>query len=251
MAAVSYDSVEILRNFADRRKISFPLLSDSDSKIIRAFGLLNEGVPEDSPFRGIPHPITFLVDKNGVVKERQFEEDYRQRYTLGSTLIREFGVEPQGARGEAAGKRVQLRTSASTGAVRVGQRVSLVIDFDLPPGLHVYAPGTEGYIPVSWTLNDSPAWKAHPVDFPPSRKLHLAAINETVPVFEGKVRLIRDVTIGNDRKLKEVPIEGTFRYQACDDHLCYPPDTVPVKWNLTVEALDVERAPAELQRKKQ
>jgi hypothetical protein len=39
-----------------------------------------------------------------------------------------------------------------------------------------------------------------------------------------------------------------LRYQACDDKVCYPPDTVPVHWTLQVEGHDRERAPAELQR---
>ncbi|MGP8207917.1 MAG: redoxin domain-containing protein, partial [Acidimicrobiales bacterium] len=41
LAAISYDSVEILKHFADRRKIDFPLLSDPDSKAIQAYQVLN------------------------------------------------------------------------------------------------------------------------------------------------------------------------------------------------------------------
>jgi peroxiredoxin len=41
LAGISYDSVEILKYFADRRKIDFPLLSDPDSQIIRKYQVLN------------------------------------------------------------------------------------------------------------------------------------------------------------------------------------------------------------------
>ena len=34
LAAISYDSPEVLKNFAGRMHISFPLLSDPESKII-------------------------------------------------------------------------------------------------------------------------------------------------------------------------------------------------------------------------
>jgi hypothetical protein len=47
----------------------------------------------------------------------------------------------------------------------------------------------------------------------------------------------------------ELTIEGNFRYQACDDRICYVPKTVPLRWTIRVEPLDTERAPAELQRK--
>ena len=47
----------------------------------------------------------------------------------------------------------------------------------------------------------------------------------------------------------KVILEGSLRYQACDDHECYIPATVPLKWTFLFEPLDRERVPAELQRK--
>jgi peroxiredoxin len=41
VAAISYDSQEILSNFAEERGITFPLLSDADSEVIKAYGILN------------------------------------------------------------------------------------------------------------------------------------------------------------------------------------------------------------------
>ena len=37
LAAISYDSEEILKFFADRHKIEYPLLGDPESKIIKAY----------------------------------------------------------------------------------------------------------------------------------------------------------------------------------------------------------------------
>ncbi len=66
---------------------------------------------------------------------------------------------------------------------------------------------------------------------------------------------MRDVTVGRDAVVKllldaegKLVIGGSFRYQACDDAVCYPPETVPVSWTLQVEGHDRERAPAELRR---
>ena len=39
------------------------------------------------------------------------------------------------------------------------------------------------------------------------------------------------------------------RYQACDDRVCYPPESVALEWRFPYEGLVRERAPAELQRK--
>ena len=41
VVAISYDSEEVLADFSQRRGITFPLLSDDDSSVITAFGILN------------------------------------------------------------------------------------------------------------------------------------------------------------------------------------------------------------------
>ena len=77
MAAISYDSEEILKYFADRRKIDFPLLADPDSKIIRAYQLVNtEAVGQ---FKGMARPGFFFIDTKGVIREKFFEAKYRER----------------------------------------------------------------------------------------------------------------------------------------------------------------------------
>ena len=46
ICSISYDTVDVLREFANRRGITYPMLSDPDSAIIRAFGLINEEVTD-------------------------------------------------------------------------------------------------------------------------------------------------------------------------------------------------------------
>jgi AhpC/TSA family len=41
VASISYESREILARFADAHHITYPILSDHDSLIIRKFGILN------------------------------------------------------------------------------------------------------------------------------------------------------------------------------------------------------------------
>ncbi len=94
----------------------------------------------------------------------------------------------------------------------------------------------------------------HAATYPAAKMLRLEAIGETAPVFEGAFRLLRDVTVARDATVRPLldadgkfTMEGALKYQACDDKVCYPPETVPVRWTLQVEGHDRERAPAELQ----
>ena len=79
LAAISYDSPAVLKNFADRQKISFPLLSDAGSKTIREYGILNEEAPKDSFAFGVPYPGIYILDARGVVTAKYFEADYKER----------------------------------------------------------------------------------------------------------------------------------------------------------------------------
>jgi DsbC/DsbD-like thiol-disulfide interchange protein len=170
--------------------------------------------------------------------------------------MHQFGVIPAEARSDVEGKQLKLTAAASNAVVTVGQRVALTLDIELKPDMHVYAPGVEGYIPIDWTMKESDAAATHEVSFPKSAILHLPAIDETVPVFTGSFRLTRDVTIAAADKLKPLAdgsgrftLEGTLRYQACDDRVCYIPQNLPVKWTLQFQDLDRQRVPADLQRK--
>lgn len=256
VAALSYDSVAVLKNFSERKGIAFPLLSDADSKVIRDYGLLNESVAKNTPQYGIPYPGTFILDKSGVVVEKYFEKDFRQRYTASEILTRQYG-DAAGTPGQTIETpHLHLTSSASLGTVHWGQRLALVADIELKPGMHVYAPEVhQGYIPIEFSLTAAPAFQTHPAAYPAARMLRLKAIGETVPVYQGRFRLAEDITIAPEAQVKpllspegELTVEGSLRYQACDAKVCYPPQTVPLKWTLHYEALDRQRAPAEIQR---
>ena len=91
IASVSYDSAALLRNFAERKDLHYPMLSDPESKMIRAFDILNDNFPKDHQFYGVPFPGMYLIDEHGVVKAKYFEDDHRERFTAASILVHQFG----------------------------------------------------------------------------------------------------------------------------------------------------------------
>jgi len=79
--ALSIDPPADLQRAIDRvaangPRPTFPFLSDPDRSVIGRYGLLNP----DNP-RGIPHPTTFVIDRQGVVRWKFIEIDYRIRPT--------------------------------------------------------------------------------------------------------------------------------------------------------------------------
>ena len=78
VVSVSYDSVDVLKKFAADREITFPLLSDPDSKTISAYGILNKAAKGKQA--GIAHPGTFIIDKEGTVRAKLFHEGFVKRH---------------------------------------------------------------------------------------------------------------------------------------------------------------------------
>lgn len=249
VVAISNDTPAVLKHFRDRiGGLSYPLIADEGSRIIRAFGILNHNIPEDHEWYGICFPGTYVVDAKGIVAAKYFEEGHRRRTTADSILVREFGV-AGGTRIEIATDHLKLAAYPAQDRARRGNRLTLAVELTLPEKMHVYAPGVESYEPVAFELDENPVLMPHETDFPEPEILHLEAIGETVPVYAARARILKDVTISPRYREETLVLTGTFSYQACDDRICYIPTEVPLRFELTLEPHDGQRAPEELRAK--
>jgi len=79
IAALSYDSPEILQAFTVKRNIVFTFLSDPRSEVIDLYKLRDPQYPPGSRAYGVPRPIIFVLDKNGVIKSKLYEESFKVR----------------------------------------------------------------------------------------------------------------------------------------------------------------------------
>jgi len=76
---VSIDSHEDSKKFVQKLKekfagdLDFPILEDKDHRVIDRYGILN---PDG---KGWPHPATYVIDKQGVVRWKFIEVDYKKR----------------------------------------------------------------------------------------------------------------------------------------------------------------------------
>jgi AhpC/TSA family/Disulphide bond corrector protein DsbC len=255
VAAISYDSVEILKYFADKHKITFPMLADPDSKVLADYGVLNtEAVGQ---YKGMARPGYFFIGTNGIIREKFFEAKYRERLSGNNVigkLFPELGAEVTGTV-EAPHLQVALEQSDRSGIP--GSLITLGAEIRLPPDVHVYAPGTKGYKPVQLVIDASPAMELRPAVYPRPQILYLPAIKERVPVFEGSFHISQDLrvntagsfasSLGTDGKT--FTITGKLEYQACDKTICYLPTSLPVQWQLQVLPTDRQRAPEDIRHK--
>ncbi len=84
IVGVSYDSVDVLKEFSEQRGITFRLLSDPDIKVINAYAVRNkEAAPQTG---GVPYPGTMIIGQDGLVRAKLFLEGYRDRHTTDQLL---------------------------------------------------------------------------------------------------------------------------------------------------------------------
>lgn len=231
------------------------MLADPDSKTIRAYGALN--TEATGQFKGMARPGYFFIDTKGTIREKFFEAKYRERLSGNNVIGKLF---------PALGDEVTDRVQTPHLSVAVGQsdrsglpggRITLTAEVQLPPDVHVYAPGVQGYKSIALVMDPTPGMEFTPVNYPRARVLYLPAIKERVPVFEGKFRMTQDLKVSSAAEFsnslgtdgRTFTITGRLDYQACDSKICFLPASVPVRWQLQVLPLDRQRAPEAIQHK--
>jgi DsbC/DsbD-like thiol-disulfide interchange protein len=145
---------------------------------------------------------------------------------------------PTSARAET--RHLTLTTSASAREVPQGGRVTLFVDIAPKPKMHVYSPEQKDVIPIALRIEATDGVRSGATTFPKPEKYFFAPLKETQLVYSRPFRLAHEITLdaanGHQAGSSDLPIaiSGTVRYQACDDAICYLPQTVPVSWQLTI-----------------
>ena len=268
LATISYDSREVIAAFAKQRGITFPMLADPGSATIRRFGVLNTVVDEalgpnkDDPavkadaqkyisvvgiqerMRGIAFPGTFILDRQGRVTSRYFEDFYIERNTV-SALLKRLGVGGEAVAGtKVSTAHVDVTTYPSDPGIAPGNRFTLVFEITPKPGMHVYAPGASSYQVVRANISPQPFVRTLPPRYPTSEIYHFVPLNERVPVYRKPFTLVQEVILDGGLEAQKVlrgqeslTITGALEYQACDDKICYNPVSVPLSWTVQLRSL--------------
>jgi peroxiredoxin len=246
--ALSYDAVPVLAGFAEKRGITFPLLSDEGSHAIRALGLLNEHVVAQHAFygvavrdehHGVPYPGTFVLDDNGVIVGKYFEQSYRVRPT--AALFYELALgrawEPL-ARVEERQPGVHVRAWTDAPTYRPYQQLRLHVQLQLEPGTHVFAsPVPAGYTPLRIEVEPLDGLTVGECALPAPRRFNIDGVDEELLVYADDVRF--SVPLLLTKNLGATQLDVQVAYQSCGDTVCFAPTSKTV--TLHLEGLDLIR----------
>ncbi|MFB3104014.1 MAG: redoxin domain-containing protein [Pseudomonadales bacterium] len=250
--AISNDTVERLADFAEQHGITYSLLSDEDSTVIRAFGIMNtlirpdEGM--DNHYYGIPYPGTYITDQAGIVVDKDFHQHHSRRLSGRGLLHRVLGTLPEQHADTpeviSESNEVTLTTSLVDPTIMLEVISVLVCRLHIAAGRHIYAPGApEAFTPASLQFHGEgirfgePAW-------PQPQQLNMTDLNIQVPVYEQEVTISVPVTatsslihLGHDLEQSSAKITIVCTYQACDELSCGLPATIESTLTVPLEKL--------------
>jgi len=139
-------------------------------------------------------------------------------------------------------KHLKLTVSVAPRVVSEGDRMTLSVDVVPKARMHVYAPGSK-YKPIKITIEPQPALTIGETAYPRAESYYFKPLNETQSVYQAPFRLQVAMMVGeiesSGGKASTITVTGALDYQACDDRVCYLPESIPLRWTMKVNARHV------------
>jgi hypothetical protein len=242
LIGISYDSQEVLRDFAAAKGIEFPLLSDEGSRVITAVGLLDRdleahhaafGIKTSAHQHGVAYPAVFVLDESGTVAQKRIQENYRARegarqlleaLTLGATLA--------GSRNQKGLDSPHVKVTAYTDSdyyVR-WEKTRLHVEVEIEPGWHVYGrPIPEGYTPLAVEIHADEGLAAGEPEYPPARPFRVEGLDEEFNVYEGRLHLLIPFAVNVAAETGARTLGVSISWQACSESECLVPEMHEMK----------------------
>jgi len=241
--AISYDEPDALKDFQDAYGITYTLLSDPDSKVIRDYGILNTLIAaDDHPWFGIPFPGTYVTDSQGTITHKFFENNLVLRVGPEELLRAVDGD----ALSEYIGNPVSDTADAEPKVFLEGEHLAvgvlqhLVCQINVPQGRHLYAdPAPQGMIPFTLTLDAQSKLVIRELIRPASEAHTMAGTGEVIQVNHGRVELRLPITanaaITSTTEPTMLDLSGEVSWQTCDEDVCDVPRRSRFAFNVPIE----------------
>jgi hypothetical protein len=124
--------------------------------------------------------------------------------------------------------------TATPQTVPAGKNAVLELRFHVMEGYHVnsHTPKSDLLIPTVLKLDPADGVKAGTLEYPPGKMYSFSfEPDEKLDVYAGDFTVkLPVVAAAGDHT-----INGTLRYQACDNAACYPPKTLPVQVTISTK----------------
>ena len=136
--------------------------------------------------------------------------------------------------------RMSVEVRVSGPISKVPQTIELTLAATPLAGIHVYSPGNAEYNAVAVTLMPVEGLRAGAPVFPAGETYFFAPLKQVVTVYSKPFVVRVPVTVGAAFAKTRAPgetveLKGSVEYQACDDKICFPPQSLPFSVQVPVK----------------
>ena len=134
------------------------------------------------------------------------------------------------------GQVVKAKVAMASPVARPNSIVRAAVVVEVVPGYHIndHHPSLEYLIPTEVKLEPTKQVTVQDITYPKGEPKKFAFSDAPLSVYEGTVRV--DVVLQLERKTPpgNYEVKGQLAYQACNDHACLPPASVPLLFSFKV-----------------
>ncbi|MEO8677898.1 MAG: protein-disulfide reductase DsbD domain-containing protein [Vicinamibacterales bacterium] len=127
-----------------------------------------------------------------------------------------------------------------TSPVRPGAAAELALKVKLPIDVHVQSdkPRDPNLIPTVLTLEAPAGVKVESITYPKASDLKQKSGGPPLAVFGSEFTINVKVSVAATIGEGDLTLPAKFRYQACNESLCFPPATATTQWTLKVQHVE-------------
>ena len=131
---------------------------------------------------------------------------------------------------------VEVKTVLGADGVQPGMTTKVAAVARIAPGYHIndHKPTLDYLIPTEWKLELPSQVSVEKVVYPKGELKKFAFSETPLSVYEGSLTVGALLRVARTARPGAYTLNGKFNYQACNDHACLPPKSVPVALNVNV-----------------
>jgi hypothetical protein len=136
---------------------------------------------------------------------------------------------------------VEVRMVLATDAIHPGSPAKAAVVAEIASGYHIndHKPSLDYLIPTELKLEPDKLIEVTNIDYPKGELLKLAFSDTPLSVYQGKIVVGTTLKAAPGTAPGSYTVKGKFAYQACNDHACFPPTSVPVTLSVRVVGQEV------------
>jgi thioredoxin:protein disulfide reductase len=157
---------------------------------------------------------------------------------VGALLVGALVVAPGLGHAQLSRPKADVTPIVERDSVHAGSPVRVALQVRLPEGVHVQSdkPRDPSLIASALKVDLPGGVTLDEVVYPPSTDLKQVGSEQPLAVFEREFAIGVHLTLAPTLRPGDLSVPVHFKYQACNETVCFPPSTAEAQWSLNVVA---------------